>query len=386
MHRASTDTLQMIGHIYDVGLSTGHWPDVIDHMVHHLGAKSSAIFYQDTQLPELNAEISVLSEFWRSDEIARYRRTAGDEEPSARLMRSAQPGDIVTSESIPWTEKLRIAPYAAKLWHLFGIRAVAAARLNDEAHWFDYITFQFDTRHGPMRPDEMAGLKVLLPHAARAMEISRPIALLERRYRAVLEVLDHLHIGVMVISQRCAVVVANKAAQRVLEAKDGLSLDTRGSLAAENQVTNQGLQQCLRDVIDTSKAAGTSNGSVTLVRRRSGRDPYLLQIVPLSDHRGHVERGFHGALAFCIDPDETRHVSTNGMQRVYGLTDAESAVCRLVIDGLSYAEMADARGVSPETIKSQVQAALKKTRSENRTMLVRLALSLNIPVDGPADE
>jgi hypothetical protein len=33
-----------------------------------------------------------------------------------------------------------------------------------------------------------------------------------------------------------------------------------------------------------------------------------------------------------------------------------------------------------------VQAALKKTRSENRTMLVRLALSLNIPVDGPADE
>ncbi len=373
--------LDLIGRIYDVALSASHWPDVVDRMAHHLGAKGSAMFYQDTQHSELDADFTVLSGFWRADEVARYQEEVRRDEPSARLMRKVRPGEIVTSESISLIEKLRIAPYAAKMWRLFDIRAVAAARMNDEAHWFDYITFQFDSPHGPMRPEERDQLEVLLPHTTRAVEISRPLALLERRYRAVLEVLDRLHIGVIVISPQRSVVVANQAAKQVLDAGDGLALDGRQRLAAANERAQGVLQQAIGEVIGTATGRGLNSGKTTMVPRRSGRDPYLLQVAPLTDSAGRVDTNFRGALVFCIDPDETRHVSTSGMQLVYGLTDAECAVCELLIEGLSNAEMADARGVSPETIKSQVQAALKKTRSENRTMLVRLALSLNIPID-----
>lgn len=382
MAAASDKTLQLISDIYKVGLSPSHWPDVMDRLAGHFGAMGCAIFYEDSRHPELETEISVVSEFWCIDEHAvRYWEHVRGDEPSARLMRKAQPGEIVTGENLPLMEKLRIAPYAAKMWQLFGIRAVVAARLNSELHWFDYITFQFDGEHGPMRPSELDELRLLLPHVARALEISRPIALLERRFHAVLDALDHVHIGVLVVTAQRSVVIANQEARRILEADDGLSVDANGLLAASSIAADAQIQQLLEEVSDTSEARGTSSGRTLPIGRRSGRDPYLLQLVPLRDGEGLVAQGFRGAMAFCIDPDTQTNISTQGLQLVYGLTDAETAVCRLVIDGLTNAEIADSRGVSLETVKSQVQVALKKTRAENRSQLVRLALSLNLPVD-----
>lgn len=79
------------------------------------------------------------------------------------------------------------------------------------------------------------------------------------------------------------------------------------------------LQKALLHVIATSGSNGTSSGNLMHIDRSSGRDAFLLKIVPLSNSMGELDQNFHGALAFCIDPEETRHISTRGMKQIYSL-------------------------------------------------------------------
>lgn len=381
MLSVTDETLQLISKIYDVGLSTRHWQGVLDRTADHLGGMSSALLYEDKLSEELTAGLKRFGSFWQGEKVKKYLAEVIRDDPSARLVKHTSPGDIVTSENISMPEKLRIAPFAFKMRRMFGIRALAASRLNDMPHWFDYITVQYGEQHGPMNEDEMVQMQLLLPHLSKAMEISRPIALLEQRYRTVLDALDRFHVGVAIISKQHSLVVSNLALRKALEQSDGFVLSHKESLACDHPATAALLRRAIDDAIDTSGATSNKNSTLLRIPRRSGKDPYLVEVAPLNDSAGDINAGFHGAMLFCIDPCDTEHVSTEGLQAVYQLTDAESDVCRLLVEGLTYQEIAQTRDVSPETIKSQVQSALRKTRNSNRSELVRLALSVNIPID-----
>jgi DNA-binding CsgD family transcriptional regulator len=117
------------------------------------------------------------------------------------------------------------------------------------------------------------------------------------------------------------------------------------------------------------------------VPRRSGRAAFLLEVAPLTDAGKEIGDSFTGCIVYMIDPSRPPRVSTDGMQQVFGLSDVEAAVCRLLIDGRTNAEIADIRGVSTETIKSQLKSLMNKTGVDGRVPLVRLALSVNLPID-----
>ncbi|MEW8047655.1 MAG: helix-turn-helix transcriptional regulator [Candidatus Thiodiazotropha sp.] len=379
----SNKTLHMIARIYDVGLNSENWPVVLDELCNHMGAVGSALFYDDSNNPDLNADITAFSQFWSSCGLEKYQKHVQQYEPSEEIMRQARPGDVISAQLMPFTSELDIELYAKNMWEHFGICAVASVRMNDTGAWYDYLTFQFQSEHGVIQTDEVKELKILLPHITKAIEISRPTTLLKQRFKAVLDALDHFHIGVMIISDSGTVIINNIAAKKILEQKDGLVIDLEGRLRATEYNQQQLLQLSLCRVIETSRSNGTSSGEFINIERRSKRDAFLLDVVPIRDCDSQIGRGFHGAIVFCVDPTETRLISTLGIQNIYGLTKAESEVCRLLVNGLTYTQMAEKRNVSPETIKSQVQSALKKTRSVNRSELIRLALSINIPIDTP---
>jgi len=52
-----------------------------------------------------------------------------------------------------------------------------------------------------------------------------------------------------------------------------------------------------------------------------------------------------------------------------------------MVDGLNTDEIAEMRGASPNTVRTQVKSVLSKTGSSNRTALVRKALSAHLPID-----
>ena len=82
-----------------------------------------------------------------------------------------------------------------------------------------------------------------------------------------------------------------------------------------------------------------------------------------------------------IDPMHTDVVSTEGMQALYNLTGAESDTCRLIAEGLGTDDIADTQNLTRETVRTYVKRILEKTGTKNRAQLVRLALTVNLPID-----
>ena len=66
---------------------------------------------------------------------------------------------------------------------------------------------------------------------------------------------------------------------------------------------------------------------------------------------------------------------------LYQLTGAESEICKLIAQGMETNHMAEAKNITGETVRSHVKKILQKTGVNNRSQLVRLALSVNLPID-----
>lgn len=381
MSEVSRETLALISRIYDGAMASGQWTDILEEISIHLNGLGSAIYYEDAQHSELDMGISTGSHFWQNGNIDKYVAGPASEEPVARLLRYVKPHEIITSESIPFKEKIRIAPFAMKMWKTFGIRALAAAQLDATGAWFNCITVQYDGKHGPMQSDENRRLATLIPHIAKSLEISRPMVLLKQRFNAVLESLDHFHVGVLILDKSFTVVISNVTAQAILEQNDGIRLNVQGIPEVAREPEQAQLLAALKQVMETSKGQSKAEGRLMSIPRRSGKDAFLLEVAPLTDSGQELTPDFQGAILFMIDPVESGKVSTAGMSKIYGLTVTESVICELLVKGHSNREMADIRNVSPETVKTQVQSTMKKTGVANRSSLVRLALSINLPID-----
>jgi DNA-binding CsgD family transcriptional regulator len=58
------------------------------------------------------------------------------------------------------------------------------------------------------------------------------------------------------------------------------------------------------------------------------------------------------------------------MRELYGLTEAEAEVLRLLVEGHGSTEMAEVRGVSVHTVVSQIKSVLSKTGTRGCPALV----------------
>ena len=91
-----------------------------------------------------------------------------------------------------------------------------------------------------------------------------------------------------------------------------------------------------------------------------------------------VERTVSGESVY---PDKMPKVMI-GNASSYEFTDAEIKVLRLLVEGMTYKEMAQKLEVSVETVKSQVSSMLQKTGFASKTKLAATVMSKRIIVNG----
>jgi DNA-binding CsgD family transcriptional regulator len=373
--------VQVISEIYDAAMRPSRWEQVLDRMGEVGGAGGLGLFVADPTTEEfaLSAASSVFSPERMLEYVERYQKS--DAPAYEALSRFPALRLISDDEALARARDASALPARVWLRETFGLRSRAASRLHDEGVWFDVLVTQFSADAAELTSERLRPLNHLLPHVAKTLELSRTFAVLRHRFHAVLAALDRFHVGVMVVSPSLAVVVKNREAERILALADGIALDARDRPRATAEAARGVLRVALEEAIATS--SGQANGAALelTLPRRSGATGFLVEICPFVDGGGEFETAFRGAYVLVIDPDDTRHVRTEGMQVLYALTDAESAVCSLLAQGLSTTDMADARGVSPETLRTQVKSLLQKTRSRNRAELVRRALLVNLPID-----
>ena len=380
MDRLQAEFLENTDAIYATVLDASKWPEVLERAARTVGAFGSMLMVTDQVMPDL--EITVLSERIADEEAQTYVRSqlSSDELYWVGALDQVPALTVLSDEQIwPEREEYDAMPSVDWLrsWNLYHRCAV---RLCAHGGWRDTIATVYSSDRSGMTKDEGGRLDSLLPHMARAMEIRRPFALLKSRYRAILSVLDRLGIGVLVLLDDDHILLANNEAERILDAGDGLRRGLDGKLAIPQRFSSCPPMSTLRGALAEVRSGRAPEGTTLYIDRENGFDPYVIDIAVF--HENGIELGspITATLLCMIDPERRDVISTRGLEQIYGLTAAESAVCSLMGAGHSNREIADIRGVHLDTVKSQTKAIYRKTLCANRIELVQRALSIAPPL------
>jgi DNA-binding CsgD family transcriptional regulator len=226
---------------------------------------------------------------------------------------------------------------------------------------------------GPFSEDEFAAIDPFVPHFRRALHTHLALRSAQRERGALAEAMDLLPTGVLVLDSGRHVLLKNRGADRILALKDGLSLDRNGP-SADDARENASLQNLIADAIERVGRDTAMTTGFLAVSRGSGKRSFAVMVAPLLKDASSVLRD--AAVAILVaDPDAGRVADPEVLHALYSLTHSEAELVRLLAQGLSLEEAADARGVSMNTARSHLKHAFAKTGTSRQGELVRLMLS-----------
>lgn len=378
-----TETLSIIEAIYDLQLAPEGWGGVL-HSVACRGGAAASTVYAVERTGGGAFHLEKYSPLFDEGAIAEARslsETPGGSDPFD-IIRKQAPGRIVADEEA-WPNRQAYDARPLVMWgrEKFGLYHRAAMRLNDEAGWFDMLALQYDHKRPGIRRSERENLKVLHPHLAKAIAVSRVFTTLKLRFNAALGALDRFRLAIFLVLPTGEVLHANAAGRALADEQDGLSITSAQRIALANDAATTRLA----DAISRMSATANGVGDFPAISFKSAKlgdgEDFLIDISPLRDNAGELDPSFRGAFVSVLDPDNPPPVSLNGLTALYGLTSAETSIVKALVLGRSAPEIADQRNVQPDTVRTQIKSIYAKTKASSRASLVRLALSVNLPID-----
>jgi DNA-binding CsgD family transcriptional regulator len=171
-----------------------------------------------------------------------------------------------------------------------------------------------------------------------------------------------LPFGVILSAPDGSLVHANPLARHLLARHQPLGVGSDGRLTADQANATRRLRDAIRAV-----AGGETPRVVWQGTPASG--PHQAVVVrPVARHNGNASV----AAIFVADPRSLPREST--LRELHGLTPAEARVALEMLQGHSVAQAAQRLGISPNTVKTQLQRVFEKLQVSRQTEMVRLLM------------
>lgn len=267
----------------------------------------------------------------------------------------------------------------------FGFYTRSGAALNKMGPWIDAFFCQHKTASEADRFIHDTRTEVVLPIMANSVALGRTLQALRKRFDAALSVLDALGLGVFLVDATGCVVQYNKEAQRIIDTKDGVSVDRYKRLRLNHPDKTKELEYMISAANSILRDGEKAGHSLIASERPSGAYDYLVSARPLSDTNGELEVGLKCAFVTVIDPNRNTTMSADGLTALGKLTVSESDVVALLLQGLRPIEVATHRDVSLNTIKTQLKNISHKLRCSSQSDIIRIAAAANVPIKSERD-
>jgi len=188
-------------------------------------------------------------------------------------------------------------------------------------------------------------------------------------------VLNTLSVGVILLTSRGEVILANSAAEAIVAGKhwlrvvdhklrcrpeDSAELEHRIRMAAANQTAEF---DCILHLTGHDKKEGL-----------------LLAFTSVASRDDHQQDTEGCVMCIVIDPERNKSTDAELLKRLYPLTDAEAKIAAFLANGLDYSEIAEHRNVTVSTIRSYSKSIFKKLCVNSRAGVVRKVLAATIPL------
>jgi DNA-binding CsgD family transcriptional regulator/PAS domain-containing protein len=214
-------------------------------------------------------------------------------------------------------------------------------------------------------------LESLLPHLRRAAALQLRLVQLRDDALILAEALELLALGVLTVDADLAVLFANEQALATMARGDGLHRSA-GRLALGDPAL---LQRLKAAVAPTAAGQAKVESACLCVRRPSGAPPLTLVVTPVATGQGTTVGRPPGTAAIILVTDpasQERLPPAAHLAQRFDLTATEAAVARLAAMGRGMPFVADALGVSINTVRTHLKAVYGKTEVNQQAGLARL--------------
>ena len=230
-------------------------------------------------------------------------------------------------------------------------------------------------RTGPFSQKHIGLMRILLPHAQRAVQLHGQFLQLRNRCEMLEAALERVTTGIVFVDAAGLLLFANRSANVLLRRSDGL-ISARDGLRSCNAGETARLQRMIRGAAKTGSGNGLSSGGVIQISRAVPRLPLTLLVAPAPAILPGLAPFNPAAVIFITDPDQRAMPDREILLRVYGLTNAECELARLLADGATLHTAAERRHVTVATVRTQLKSIFRKMNVSTQSQLVRLAMML----------
>ncbi|HET7697240.1 MAG TPA: helix-turn-helix transcriptional regulator [Vicinamibacterales bacterium] len=362
--------LDLVDRIYAAAEAPALWAEALDRIADATGSAAS-ILYRNMDAREGGVDVAVRV----SPDAARaYQQYFHKLDPWGNSPRAAtlvKSGAVVDGDELIARSELYATEYYNDFARPNGLTRVLTGIISRDGPFASVISLIRDDGGGEHGVEDRRLLCAVMPHLTRAVQIHRrllPVSVLDG---AAVDALDCLASGVALLDGSGRTIFLNRAAERLLRQRDGLSIE-HGCLVASVQQERDALRGLIAQAAQTTAGARLHAGGALAVSRPSMARPYAVLVTPLG--RRHTSlHGLEAAVAvFMSDPDDRGVSEVNPLVRLFRLTPAEARLAAGIATGAPLMDVADALGIGRETARTQLRSVFAKTGTTRQAELVRI--------------
>jgi DNA-binding CsgD family transcriptional regulator len=381
MNRDEGRALEVIGRIYDASVDPSLWTDVMGFVVSFVGGSKGLLFASHDPADDDGFAVP-----YGLDE-ATVRQLRDSHLVNSLWSRTAVETGLLEDRRSAARGEAAGAPalYREFMGNVGSGRVCTGVAFAPRGGWATACTVFRSEVEPPFDKRERERMRILVPHLARAVEVMDRLRQAEHASTAAEASLDRIACGVVLLGSQGEVLFANQAARRIIEEGDGIHLvEKRGAqlrrrLAFDDARVRAEVDAVLEECLKPEEAGGQgSHQHGAVVRRPSGRSPYLLRCASLaaSERLGLDHEGAR-AIAFITDPEEGASLDRHVLKQLYRLTDSEAALAELLCGGERLADAAVILGITPNTARAHLKNIFHKTGVSRQPELVKVLFTLS---------
>jgi len=361
----------LIETLYDAALNPTDWPRLAPMFARAFGAESSAIF--QLNLAQGSAALLGITANFDAKAMSEYEAYYHQKDPWAISMsKSATGRAMLGTEIVGEADFLNSEIYncfARRIEMFWSVASVVPL----EKQFMGAIGVHRPHGARAFETDDKRHLDMVLPHLSRAMLLQRRLQGLTQDHRLVLDALEKLSVGMIVVDAQATVLFANQTAERLLRA--GLGLTCRQGCLGTTDPSKEGeMRHLIQQAGLAALGKPSEAGGVLALPRIEGR-PLSLLVCPLRPHAVSFGPSVPAALVIFGDPDASPSTSTQALIDLYGLTPAEARLMAALVDGERLEHYADRQQISINTARTQSKQVFAKTGHGRQADLIREVLA-----------
>ena len=257
---------------------------------------------------------------------------------------------------------------ASKPWGLHGEGVCVLSRGDASGRVCGFVRHQ---NQQELDAEMLSVVAIAGGHMERAMSLQQRVNRLEEILIQSSSVLDLIEFGLILYGSDRTLHHVNASARRILDAQDGVRLQKNEVALADREAQDQ-LSFLLDAIYRPERSLSQQSGGIVVAQRPSRQMPYSLMVVPMRSRRAETEATT--AAVFLFDPMAQTTTAIELFVSSYGLTRSEAELAHSLALGNSLDEIATKRGVSRNTVKSQLHSIFSKTETSRQSELVSLLL------------